>query len=89
MLKSSFQRGLWWARALLLQFLLLFVYREALDLSDPVKGLSPRVLLLLLRGSSVSGMHTMAAALDTLLLGFLAEATAAQDSTLIQMLGGC
>jgi hypothetical protein len=87
MLKSSFQRCLWWARTLLLQVLLLFVYREALDLSDPVKGLSPRVLLLL-RGSSVSGMHTMSAALDTPLLGFLGEATA-QDSTLIQMLGGC
>jgi hypothetical protein len=88
MLKSSFQRCLWWARTLLLQVLLLFVYREALDLSDPVKGLSPRVLLLLLRGSSLSGMHTMAATLDTPFLGFLAEATA-KDSTLIQVLGGC
>lgn len=41
--------GLLRARALLLhrlQVLLLIISREALDLSDPVKGLSPRVLLL-------------------------------------------
>jgi hypothetical protein len=86
MLNSS----LWRARALLLpclQVLLLFISREALDLSDPVKGLSPRVLLLL-RGSPVSGVHTMAATLNTLILGLFAEATT-KDSTLIKVLGGC
>jgi hypothetical protein len=89
MFESSFQRGLWWARALLLRYvqvLLLIICCETVDLSDPVHGLCPRVVLLLGR-SSISRMHTIAAALHALLLSIFAEATT-QYSTLIQMLSG-
>jgi hypothetical protein len=90
MFNGSLHRGLWRCRPLFLQILLLLVNREAMYVSDPVQGLGPGVLLLLLLllcGGPIRRVHAKAAALDTPLLRVFAEATT-KNGTLIQMLGG-